>query len=143
MTDKRSRNEFIKEASHQLRGTLAEGLKVQVTGSIAEDDSQLLKFHGSYIQDDRDVRGERAKKKLEKAFAFMLRLRIPGGVMTAKQWIALDDIATTYANHSMRLTTRETFQYHGVIKSNLKRTMQAINKAALDTRAACGDVNHR
>lgn len=141
MTDKRSRNEFIKEASRQLRGTLAEGLKVQVTGSIAEDDSQLLKFHGSYIQDDRDVRGERAKKKLEKAFAFMLRLRIPGGVMTAKQWIALDDIATTYANHSMRLTTRETFQYHGVIKSNLKRTMQAINKAALDTRAACGDVN--
>lgn len=141
MTEKRSRNEFVKEASRQLRGTLAEEIKVQSTGSIVEEDTQILKFHGSYLQDDRDVRAERAKKKLEKAYIFMLRLRIPGGVLTAKQWIALDGIATTYANNSMRLTTRETFQYHGVIKSNLKRTMQAINKAALDTRAACGDVN--
>ncbi|MCB1483428.1 MAG: NADPH-dependent assimilatory sulfite reductase hemoprotein subunit [Hyphomicrobiaceae bacterium] len=141
MTDKRAKNEIIKENSRQLRGTLAEGLQDQVTGNIAEDDHQLIKFHGSYIQDDRDVRGERAKKKLEKAFSFMLRLRIPGGVLSAKQWIALDDIANNYANHTLRLTTRETFQYHGVIKSNLKRTMQAINKAALDTLAACGDVN--
>lgn len=139
--DKRARNEIIKEQSRQLRGTLAEGLKDVSTGNIAEDDHQLIKFHGSYIQDDRDVRGERAKKKLEKAFSFMLRLRIPGGVLSAKQWIALDDIASTYANGTLRLTTRETFQYHGVIKSNLKRTMQAINKAALDTIAACGDVN--
>ena len=139
--DKRARNEIIKENSHQLRGTLAEGLADVVTGNIAEDDHQLIKFHGSYIQDDRDVRGERAKKKLEKAFSFMLRLRIPGGLMTAKQWIALDDIASTYANGTLRLTTRETFQYHGVIKSNLRRTMQAINAAALDTIAACGDVN--
>ncbi len=139
--DKRARNEIIKENSRQLRGTLAEGLKDVVTGNIGEDDHQLIKFHGSYIQDDRDMRGERAKKKLEKAFSFMLRLRIPGGLMTAKQWIALDDIASTYANGTLRLTTRETFQYHGVIKSNLKRTMQAINKAALDTLAACGDVN--
>ena len=139
--DKRARNEIIKENSRQLRGTLAEGLEDQVTGNIAEDDHQLIKFHGSYIQDDRDVRGERAKKKLEKAYSFMLRLRIPGGVLSAKQWIALDDIASTYANNTLRLTTRETFQYHGVIKSNLRRTMQAINKAALDTIAACGDVN--
>ena len=139
--DKRARNEIIKENSHQLRGTLAEGLADVVTGNIAEDDHQLIKFHGSYIQDDRDVRGERAKKKLEKAFSFMLRLRIPGGLMTSKQWIALDDIASTYANGTLRLTTRETFQYHGVIKSNLRRTMQAINAAALDTIAACGDVN--
>ena len=139
--DKRARNEIIKENSHQLRGTLAEGLADVVTGNIAEDDHQLIKFHGSYIQDDRDVRGERAKKKLEKAFSFMLRLRIPCGLMTSKQWIALDDIASTYANGTLRLTTRETFQYHGVIKSNLRRTMQAINAAALDTIAACGDVN--
>jgi sulfite reductase (NADPH) hemoprotein beta-component len=141
MTDKRARNEIIKENSHQLRGTLAEGLDDVITGNIAEDDHQLIKFHGSYIQDDRDVRGERAKKKLEKAFSFMLRLRIPGGLVTPKQWLALDDIASTYANGTLRLTTRETFQYHGVIKSNLKRTMQAINAAALDTLAACGDVN--
>lgn len=141
MTDKRARNEIIKENSRQLRGTLAEGLDDVVTGNIAEDDHQLVKFHGSYIQDDRDVRGERAKKKLEKAFSFMLRLRIPGGLVTSQQWIALDDIASTYANNTLRVTTRETFQYHGVIKSNMRRTMQAINKAALDTIAACGDVN--
>lgn len=141
MTDKRARNEIIKENSRQLRGTLAEGLADQVTGNIAEDDHQLIKFHGSYIQDDRDVRGERTKKKLEKAYSFMLRLRIPGGLVSAKQWIGLDDIASTYANNTLRVTTRETFQYHGVIKSNMRRTMQAINKMALDTIAACGDVN--
>lgn len=141
MTDKRAKNEVIKEQSRQLRGTLSEGLRQVETGNIAEDDHQLIKFHGSYIQDDRDVRGERGKKKLEKAFSFMIRLRIPGGLLSAKQWIALDDIATTYANGTLRLTTRETFQYHGVIKSNLKRTMQAINAACLDTLAACGDVN--
>lgn len=141
MTDKRSKNESIKEKSHLLRGTLAEGLTKVETGDIAEDDHQLIKFHGSYIQDDRDVRGERGKKKLEKAFSFMIRLRIPGGLVTAKQWLQLDKIADDYANHSLRLTTRETFQFHGVIKSNLKSTMQAINSACLDTLAACGDVN--
>jgi sulfite reductase (NADPH) hemoprotein beta-component len=141
MTDKRSKNEIIKEQSHQLRGTLAEELRKVATGNIAEDDQQLIKFHGSYIQDDRDVRGERGKKKLEKAYAFMIRLRIPGGVVTAKQWLALDGIASTYANGTMRLTTRETFQFHGVIKSNLKRTMQAFHDVCLDTLAACGDVN--
>ena len=141
MTDNRSKNEHIKEESRQLRGTIEQGLGEAVTGAIAEDDTQLLKFHGSYMQDDRDLRGERAKKKLEKAFSFMIRLRIPGGLVTPKQWIALDDIATTYANKTLRLTTRATFQYHGVIKSNLKRTMQAINAACLDTIAACGDVN--
>lgn len=141
MTDNRAKNEIIKENSRQLRGTLAEGLEDVITGNIAEDDHQLIKFHGSYIQDDRDVRGERAKKKLEKAFSFMLRLRIPGGLVTSDQWLALDRIASEYANGTLRLTTRETFQYHGVIKSNLRRTMQAINAASLDTLAACGDVN--
>lgn len=141
MTDKRSRNEFIKEQSHQLRGTLAEGLGRVETGAISEDDQQLIKFHGSYLQDNRDVRGERGKKKLEKAYGFMIRLRIPGGLIDAKQWLKLDHIAETYANGTMRLTTRETFQFHGVIKSNLKRTMQVINDACLDTLAACGDVN--
>lgn len=139
--DKRAKNEIIKENSHQLRGTIAEGLADVSTGSISEDDSQLTKFHGTYLQDDRDVRGERSKKKLEKAYSFMIRVRIPGGVTTSKQWLQLDAIAGTYANHSLRLTTRQTFQFHGVIKSNMKRTMQAINKAALDTLAACGDVN--
>ncbi len=141
MTDKRAKNEIIKENSRLLRGGIAEGLARVVTGAIEEDDTQLLKFHGSYMQDDRDVRGERAKKKMEKAFSFMIRLRLPGGVVSPKQWIQLDDIAGTYANQTLRLTTRATFQYHGVIKLNLRRTMQAINAACIDTIAACGDVN--
>jgi sulfite reductase (NADPH) hemoprotein beta-component len=141
MTDKRSRNELIKEASHQLRGTIAHGLDEVVTGAIAEDDQQLTKFHGTYLQDDRDVRGERTKKKLEKAFSFMIRVRLPGGLVTPAQWLSLDHIAGDYANGTLRLTTRQTFQFHGVIKSNMKRTMQAINAALLDTLAACGDVN--
>jgi sulfite reductase (NADPH) hemoprotein beta-component len=139
--DKRTKNEFIKEGSRQLRGTIAEGLADVSTGAISEDDSQLTKFHGTYLQDDRDVRPERAKKKLEKAYSFMIRVRLPGGVTTSKQWLALDAIAGTYANHTLRLTTRQTFQFHGVIKSNMKRTMQALNVALLDTLAACGDVN--
>ncbi len=140
-TPARAKNELIKEASHLLRGGIAAGLNDVATGALAEDDTVLLKFHGSYMQDDRDIRAERSKKKLEKAFSFMIRLRIPGGLVSPKQWIALDDIATTFANGTLRMTTRETFQYHGVIKSNLKRTMQAIHAACLDTLAACGDVN--
>ncbi len=139
--DKRSRNELIKENSRFLRGTIAEGLADVATGSISEDDSQLTKFHGTYLQDDRDLRPERAKKKLEKAFSFMIRVRVPAGVVTPKQWLALDAIAGTYANGTLRLTTRQAFQFHGVIKSNMKRTMQAINASLLDTLAACGDVN--
>jgi sulfite reductase (NADPH) hemoprotein beta-component len=136
-----SRNERIKEASRFLRGTLSEGLAEIATGAIGEDDAQLVKFHGTYLQDDRDLRPERTKKKLEKAFAFMVRLRLPGGVCTPAQWLALDRIARDYANGTLRLTTRQTFQFHGIIKSNLKTAMQAIDAALLDTLAACGDVN--
>jgi sulfite reductase (NADPH) hemoprotein beta-component len=139
--DQLSRNEHIKEASGYLRGTLAEGLLKNATGAISDDDGQLVKFHGMYLQDDRDLRAERTKKKLEKAYSFMIRLRIPGGVLSPKQWLILDGIARTYANGTLRATTRQTFQYHGVIKSNLKRTMKAIDSALLDTIAACGDVN--
>ncbi|RVU18745.1 NADPH-dependent assimilatory sulfite reductase hemoprotein subunit [Methylobacterium oryzihabitans] len=138
---KLSANEHIKIASGYLRGTLADGLLKHATGAISDDDGQLVKFHGMYLQDDRDLRAERTKKKLEKAFSFMIRLRIAGGVVTPKQWLILDDIARTYANGTLRATTRQTFQYHGVIKSNLKRTMAAIDGALLDTIAACGDVN--
>src|SRR3954447_23716044 len=141
MSKELSRNERLKEASAYLRGTLAEGLTAVATGAIAEDDQQLVKFHGMYLQDDRDLRPERTKKKLEKAFAFMIRLRMPGGVCTPEQWLKLDQIARDYANDTLRITTRQTFQYHGVIKSNLKTTMKAVNAALLDTLAACGDVN--
>ncbi|MEQ9823128.1 MAG: assimilatory sulfite reductase (NADPH) hemoprotein subunit [Puniceicoccaceae bacterium] len=134
-------NEGIKTRSNYLRGTLAESIQNPLTGGIPEEDAQLTKFHGFYIQDDRDVRAERRKKKLEKAHSFMIRLRIPGGVITPEQWIAIDRIADTWANGQLRLTTRQTFQYHGVIKGNLKRTIQDINKACIDTIAACGDVN--
>ena len=134
-------NEHIKIASGYLRGTLADGLLKHATGAISEDDGQLVKFHGMYLQDDRDLRPERTKKKLDKAYSFMIRLRIAGGVVTPKQWLILDDIATTYANGTLRATTRQTFQYHGVIKSNLKRAMAGIDAALLDTIAACGDVN--
>jgi sulfite reductase (NADPH) hemoprotein beta-component len=136
-----SRNEHIKEASNFLRGTLNEGLADEITGAIVEDDQQLVKFHGMYLQDDRDLRGERARKKLEKAFAFMLRVRISGGVLTTGQWRALDWVARVYGNGTMRATTRQTIQLHGVIKSNLKATLKAIDEQLLNTIAACGDVN--
>jgi sulfite reductase (NADPH) hemoprotein beta-component len=141
MTDEVSRNERIKEASDYLRGTLAEELHDEITGAIVEDDQQLVKFHGMYLQDDRDLRAERGRKKMEKAFAFMLRVRISGGVLTPAQWLALDRVARDYGNGTMRLTTRQTVQLHGVIKSNLKTTLKAIDRALLNTIAACGDVN--
>jgi len=136
-----SRNERIKEASAYLRGTLAEGLTDEITGSITEDDQQLVKFHGMYLQDDRDLRPERTRKKMEKAFAFMIRVRIPGGVVSPKQWLQLDQVARDYANGTMRLTTRQTVQLHGIIKFNLKPTLKAMDAVLLDTIAACGDVN--
>jgi sulfite reductase (NADPH) hemoprotein beta-component len=141
MTDEVSRNERIKEASDYLRGTLAEGLREEITGGIVEDDQQLVKFHGMYLQDDRDLRPERTRKKMEKAFAFMIRVRISGGVLSAAQWLALDHVARTYGNNTMRLTTRQTVQLHGIIKSNLKSTMKEIDTALLGSIAACGDVN--
>ena len=141
MTDEVSRNERIKEASDYLRGTLAQGLGEEITGAIAEDDQQLVKFHGMYLQDDRDLRPERTRKKMEKAFAFMIRVRVPGGVLAPQQWLALDRVARDYGNGTMRLTTRQTVQLHGVIKSNLKSTLRAIDAAVLNSIAACGDVN--
>jgi len=141
MTDEVSRNERIKEASDYLRGTLAEGLHEEITGAIVEDDAQLVKFHGMYLQDDRDLRPERARKKMEKAFSFMIRVRIPGGVLNPQQWLALDEVARVYGNGTMRLTTRQTVQLHGVIKSNLKATLRGIDKVLLNSIAACGDIN--
>jgi sulfite reductase (NADPH) hemoprotein beta-component len=133
--------EHIKSESRLLRGTIAEGLADTVTGAIAESDTKLLKFHGSYMQDDRDIRDERRRQKLEPAYAFMLRARLPGGVMTPAQWLAFDALASNYASSGLRITTRQTFQWHGIIKKNLKASIAAINAAAASTIAACGDVN--
>lgn len=134
-------NEYIKIRSNYLRGNLAEELADVSTGAISEDNQQLIKFHGSYMQDDRDLRADRRKHRLEKAYSFMIRVRVPGGVSTSAQWLATDDLCEKYGNHDFKLTTRQAYQLHGVIKSNLKRTIQEINEAAMDTIAACGDVN--
>jgi sulfite reductase (NADPH) hemoprotein beta-component len=136
-----SENETIKEASDYLRGTIARGLADAVTGGIAPADQQLLKFHGMYQQDDRDVRLERQHQKLEPRYSFMIRIRMPGGVCTPKQYLDLDRLACTYAGSSLRLTTRQTFQLHTVPKRNLRKTVQGLHQTLLDTIAACGDVN--
>jgi sulfite reductase (NADPH) hemoprotein beta-component len=138
---KLSANEYIKTRSNYLRGTIEEGLADLSTGSMCEDDQQLLKFHGTYQQDDRDIRAGRRKHKLEKAYSFMIRIRVPGGVATSHQWLETDRLATQFANGTIKLTTRQAFQFHGIIKTNLKRTIAEINQAAMDTIAACGDVN--
>jgi sulfite reductase (NADPH) hemoprotein beta-component len=141
MTAPLSPVERIKTASNLLRGTLHESLADAHTGAIRDDDTTLIKFHGSYQQDDRDLREERRQQKLEPAYSFMIRTRTPGGVVDPEQWLKLDALATRYANGSLRITTRQAFQIHGVIKRELKATMQAINAALIDTIAACGDVN--
>ncbi len=133
--------EGIKSRSEYLRGSIVESIADLSTGALAEDDTQLSKFHGFYQQDDRDIRAERSRQKLEPAHSFMIRVRVPGGIATPAQWLAMDAIATTHANKTLRLTTRQAFQFHGVIKSDLKPTIQAINGSLLDTIAACGDVN--
>jgi len=138
---KPSKNEGIKESSSYLRGTIAEGLADESTGGISADDQQLVKFHGIYQQDDRDLRKERRKAKQEKAFSFMIRVRVTGGVTTPAQWLEIDRMADDFGNGSFKLTTRQSFQLHGVIKGKLKRTMAEINAAAMSTIAACGDVN--
>lgn len=139
--EKLSPAETVKANSRYLRGTIADGLADRVTGAVAVTDTQLLKFHGIYQQDDRDLRDERRHQKLEPAYEFMARLRLPGGVCQPWQWLKLDEIARTFANGTLRLTTRQTFQLHGVLKPRLKATLQAINAALLDTLGACGDDN--
>ena len=133
--------ERIKAASRKLRGTLAESLANPVTGALAEDDTQLSKFHGIYQQDDRDLRSERTRQRLEPAYSFMIRARVPAGICTPEQWLNMDDVARRYANGTIRLTTRQAFQLHGVIKRNLQASIRGINSAMMDTLAACGDVN--
>ena len=133
--------ERIKASSNYLRGTIQEGLADPVTGAVAEEDTHLLKFHGIYQQDDRDLRVERSRQKLEPAYSFMIRVRVPGGICTPAQWLHMDELARSYANGSLRLTTRQAFQLHGVLKRNLKETIARINAGLLDTIAACGDVN--
>jgi sulfite reductase (NADPH) hemoprotein beta-component len=133
--------EGIKDRSDYLRGTLKEVMLDRISAGIPEDDNRLMKHHGSYLQDDRDVRAERQKQKLEPAYQFMLRVRLPGGVATPEQWLVMDELSEKYGNGTLKLTTRQTFQIHGILKWNMKSTIQGINQALMDTIAACGDVN--
>ncbi|KKI90235.1 sulfite reductase [Bacillus sp. SA1-12] len=133
--------ERIKRESDYLRGTLKEAMLDQISAGINDDDNRLMKFHGSYLQDDRDLRNERQKQKLEPAYQFMLRVRLPGGVATPEQWLVMDDLANKYGNGTLKITTRMTFQMHGILKWNMQKTIQGIHAALMDTIAACGDVN--
>lgn len=134
-------NEDMKINSNFLRGTIAEGLVDESTGAISSSDQQLTKFHGIYMQDDRDIREERKKEGLEPAYSFMVRVRLPGGISTPDQWLKIDELADTKGNHTFKITTRATYQLHGVIKKDLKDTIRDINTTAMDTLGACGDVN--
>ena len=134
-------NEDIKTESNFLRGTIMEGLRDESTGAISASDQQLTKFHGTYQQDDRDLRDQRKAQGLEPAYSFMIRCRLPGGIATPKQWLQMDAISSTLGNETMKLTTRQTFQFHGVVKGKLRPAMQGINRALMTTIAACGDVN--
>jgi len=139
--ERHSEVEKIKVDSNYLRGTIESSLENPMTGAVAENDLMLIKFHGTYQQDDRDLRVERRKQKLEPLYSFMIRARVPGGLVSAEQYQRLAELAIAYSDGGLRLTTRQAFQWHGVFKRNLKNTIKGINDSLLDTLAACGDVN--
>ena len=135
-------NERLKRESNFLRGTIEEDLQDKITGGFTNDNFQLIRFHGMYQQDDRDIRAERAKQKLEPLHNVMLRARMPGGVIQPDQWLVIDDFAREHTSYgSIRLTTRQTFQFHGVLKPNIKHMHQVLNSINIDGIATAGDVN--
>lgn len=139
---KKAENERIKGDSNFLRGTIADDLNDRMTGGFTADNFQLIRFHGMYQQDDRDIRAERQKQKLEPLHNVMLRARMPGGVITPTQWLAIDKFAQDHTSYgSIRLTTRQTFQFHGVLKPNIKLMHQTLNSIGIDSIATAGDVN--
>ena len=133
--------EKIKQASDNLRGSIKESLRDEITGAIREDDQAVVKFHGMYQQDDRDRREERAAKKLDRLYSYMIRLRLPGGFLTPEKWLAVHDIAGENSTGVIKITSRQTIQLHGIIKSNIKPTIKAFSQAKLDSIATCGDIN--
>ncbi|MQW02613.1 hypothetical protein GHK45_01745 [Sinorhizobium meliloti] len=139
LLDRLGPDETLKDRSDQLRGTIAAGLEAELTAAVPGDDVKLMKFHGLYQQDDRDIRDERRRRKLEPAYRFMARVRLPGGVLSPGQWLKLDELARTYAGETLRLTTRQTFQLHRVHKRDLRAVIQGLRDVLLDTKAACGD----
>ncbi len=138
---KLSEVEHIKDKSDYLRGTLVQSLDNRITGALYPDDTNLIKFHGSYQQTDRDLDTERKAQKLEPLYSFMIRVRVPGGIATPAQWLRMDDLADRYGNGTLKLTTRQAFQLHGIRKRHLKTVVRGFNEVWLDSIAGCGDVN--
>ncbi|MFN3333928.1 MAG: NADPH-dependent assimilatory sulfite reductase hemoprotein subunit, partial [Caldilinea sp.] len=130
--------EVLKEASNYLRGALSEQLHADDSDHFDEEGKQLLKFHGLYQQNDRDQR--KTERRAAKSYSFMLRTRVPGGLLTPEQYLAHDDLAQRYANGALRITTRQCFQFHGIIKGDLQATIRALNEALITSLGACGDV---
>src|SRR5436190_22608176 len=131
---KLTRNEGLKETHPLLAGTIAETLADSAAERFTDDDYEFLKFHGIYQQDDRDQR------KAGKHYILMVRTKFPGGVLTAQQYALCEQLATQYTNNTLRITTRQDFQFHGIVKSNIRQTMKSLNEALISTIAACGDV---
>src|SRR5215471_13324641 len=131
---KLTRNEGLKSGNPLLAGTIAQTLADASLERFSEDDYEFLKFHGIYQQDDRDQR------KVAKHYMMMVRTKFPGGVLTGAQYLECDRLATQYGNNTMRITTRQDFQFHGILKSNIRQTMKSLNEALITTIAACGDV---
>jgi sulfite reductase (NADPH) hemoprotein beta-component len=134
-----SPDETLKASSHYLSGNIALDLIDRITGSVTFESNKLMKFHGIYQQDDRDIREERRKQKLEPAYTFMVRVRLPGGVCTTEQWLKIDELAQQHGGNTIRLTTRQTFQFHWIVKEDIRPTIQGLHEVLLDTIAACGD----
>ena len=140
--EKLSDNERLKGESERLRGTITDDLANPLTGGFEGDNFQLIRFHGMYQQDDRDIRAQRAAQKLEPLHTVMLRVRLPGGIIRPEQWGALDEFATHHTLYgSIRLTNRQTFQFHGVLKDDIKPVHKLLNSLGLDSRGTAGDVN--
>lgn len=133
--------EHRKEGSNYLRGSIKESLEDPLTGALRPEDQFLIKFHGSYQQQNRDLDEERLKQRLEPLYSFLIRVRVPAGIASPAQWLAMDTLADEFGDKTLKLTTRQAFQFHGVLKRHLKSTIASINQSLLDTLAACGDVN--
>ncbi|HEY1145097.1 MAG TPA: sulfite reductase, partial [Allosphingosinicella sp.] len=137
--DRLGPDETMKAESNYLRGTILQGLAERITAAVPGNDIKLMKFHGIYQQDDRDIRDERRRQKLEPDYRFMIRVRLPGGVCSSAQWLKIDELARAHGGDQVRLTTRQTFQFHWVIKEDVQSAIRGLHEELLDTIAACGD----
>src|SRR3546814_780972 len=141
--DRLGPDERLTHDSDQLRGTIELDLLDPITGGLRVENHKRMKFHGVDQQDDRDLRDERLRQKLEPAYSFMVRVRLPGGICSPEQWLKIDELARAHGGNTLRLTTRQTFQFHWVLKEDVRPTIQGLHEVLLDTIAACGDAARR